>query len=577
IPMNFDAALILGMISALALSHFLAHGLHFVATLGANAHFLLPADGPSGDPSWMPISGRLVPAIFGSVHAHTAHTISSINYWLHVSIVLFFLNYIPYSKHLHLLGAFPNIFLRNTDQAGVMPNLDLEDETQWGVARYEQFGWKSLLDSYACTECARCTNNCPAYNTGKPLSPMHLVHDIKHEMFERGELLVQLTEGARKAINAGDPLGEEDEAEITERDKEILTELAEQPPLIGGRIKEETLWACTTCGQCEDICPVFIRHPLKILELRTNLVLEQGNQPPEWARMFRGLENNQNPWGIGSDQRMEWAKRYDIPVMADVKEAGHKPDYLLWIGCAGSFDDRGQKIARDWVALLQQANVDFAVLGEEEGCTGDAARRAGNEFLFQMLAEQNIETFKEYDVKKILVACPHCYHSFKNEYPALGGHYEVIHHSQFLPQLIAEGKLKPKNEVSKDIVFHDPCYLGRWNDEYDAPRETLKAVTGHAPLEMPRTREKSFCCGAGGAKLWVEEETPYINVNRTQEAIDTGASIIGTACPFCNSMLVDGLKSLDKDEDVEVLDIAQVVAKATGAKIKLKETEDADA
>lgn len=569
IPMNFDAALILGMIAALCVSHFLAHGFHFVAAKGVDPRFLAPSYGPPGDPSYMPISG-LVYAIFGGVSAHTAHAISTFNYWLHVIIVLFFLNYIPYSKHLHLLGALPNIFLRNRSQAGVMPKLDLEDESQWGVGRYEQFGWKSLLDSYACTECARCSNSCPAYTTGKPLSPMHLVHDIKYEMFERGELLVRLSPAGRRAIDSGDPTGEATPS-VTQADKELLATLAAKPPLIGGRIKEETLWACTTCGACEETCPVFIEHPMKILEMRTNLVLEQGKQPAEWARMFRGLENNQNPWGVGSDQRMEWAKRYDIPVMSEVKAAGHDPEYLVWIGCAGSFDDRGQKIARDWIALLQQAGIDFAVLGVEEGCTGDAARRAGNEFLFQTLAETNIELFKQYGVKKILVTCPHCYHSFKNEYPRFGGEYEVWHHAHFLPKLIAEGKLKPTAGFKEEVVFHDPCYLGRWNKEYEAPREVLQKATGRAPTEMPRGREKSFCCGAGGAKLWAEEEEPYVNVNRTQEAVDSGAKVIGTACPFCNSMLNDGLKTLNKDEDFSVLDIAQVLARATGAKIKRAE------
>ncbi|MBW2731026.1 MAG: (Fe-S)-binding protein [Deltaproteobacteria bacterium] len=565
IPMNWDAALILGMIFTLCFTHFLAHGFHFVAADGVGTRFIPDSVGPPGSASYMPIAGAVYTA-FNGVSTETAHIISTISYWIHVMIVLFFLNYIPYSKHLHLLGAMPNILLRNKEQSGLMPKLDLEDENDWGVGRYEQFGWKSLLDSYACTECARCSNHCPAFNTDKPLSPMHLVHDIKYEMFERGEILARVSPAGRKAIDACDPTGEE-HPDVTDSDKELMAELVKMPPLIGGRIKEETLWACTTCGQCEEICPVFIEHPLKIMQMRTNLVLEQEKQPAEWVRMFRGMENNQNPWGLGSDSRMDWAKRYDIPIMAEKKSA----EYLLWIGCAGSFDDRGQKISRDWIALLQQAGVDFAVLGEEEGCTGDAARRAGNEFLFQMMAEANIEMFGEYGVKKILAACPHCVHSFKHEYPAFGGNYEVWHHSQFLEKLLAEGKLKADNKQKEKVVFHDPCYLGRWNKEYDKPRAVLQHATGAAPVELERHHDKSFCCGAGGAKLWAEEEEPYVNVNRAREAVESGATVIGTACPFCNSMLMDGLKNLDKDEEMDVLDIAQVLARASGAKIRLKE------
>ena len=568
IPMNWDAGLILGMIFTLCLSHFLSHGFHFVAQYGVAPRFGHTGFGPAGSPAYMPISG-LVFTLFKDTGPDLAHAIASVNYWLHVLIVLFFLNYIPYSKHLHLLGALPNILLRNKEQSGVMPKLDLEDESDWGVGRYEQFGWKSLLDSYACTECARCSNACPAFNTDKPLSPMHLVHDIKYEMFERGERLVRLSRAGRQALDAGDPFGEET-AGVTVRDKELLAELAAKPPLIGGRIKEETLWSCTTCGACEETCPVFIEHPLKILQLRTNLVLEQGKQPSEWARMFRGMENNQNPWGLGSDSRMDWASKYDIPIMAEKGEA----EYLVWLGCAGCFDDRGQKISRDWLALLQQAGVDFAVLGEEEGCTGDSARRAGNEFLFQMLAESNVETFGEYKVKKILTTCPHCYHSFKNEYPKFGGNYEVWHHSQFLQKLLDEGKLKVQDKQKDSVVFHDPCYLGRWNHEYEKPRQILQGATGSNPKEMERSRNKSFCCGAGGAKLWVEEEEPYVNVARAKEAFESGAKVIGTACPFCNAMLNDGLKNINKDEEMQVLDIAQVLAKSTGATIKLKAADD---
>lgn len=548
LPFNFEAGLILGMIGLLCISHFLMHGFsgHAVKT--------------------MPIS-MVFAGFSAGMGGGTAHVIAELNYWLHVGILLFFLNYIPYSKHIHLLGALPNILTRNRKQPGILPKLDLEDEDQWGVGRYEQFHWKSLLDTYACTECARCSNNCPAFNTGKPLSPMHLIHDIRYEMAERGAELLKLSPGVKAVVSEDD----DNAVEPTAADKVIIEALENKPPMVGGRIKDDTLWACTSCGACEAVCPVFIEHPQKIIEMRQHLVLAESRMPPELARMFRGMENNMNPWGIGSDQRMDWAEGLDIPVMSEKGNA----DYLVWIGCAGSFDDQAKKISIAWVKLLQKAGVDFAVLGLEEGCTGDAARRAGNEFLFQMMAETNVELFNEYKVKKILTTCPHCYHSFKNEYPQFGGSYDVYHHTEFLQQLVEEGRLESGNSQSGSVVYHDPCYLGRWNGIYDEPRELLKSTCGGAaPVEMERHGYKSFCCGAGGAHMWMEEEGERVNVNRTQEAVATGAKTIATACPFCNVMVSDGVKALDKEEEVEVLDVAQMLwAAQTPASSESQELE----
>lgn len=618
IPLSFDAALILGMISALCITHFLMHGYGMAADGTLHGH--------------MPVSAA-VGSLFMGMDPEAAITGHDVNYWIHMIIVLFFLNYIPYSKHIHLLGALPNIALRNRGQKGALPKVDLSDESAWGVSHYERFHWKSLLDNYACTECARCSNNCPAFNTDKPLSPMKLIHDLRDEMRARGDLLIQLSPGVspypaeelseedlatRKAlrevltglslqgsdpkekvkalaalldekglpkpdrleealveieepgVDVGLELAEslaalERSAQIPEKpsenDKKIIETLAAAEPMVGGRIKDETLWACVTCGACEAVCPVFIEHPQKIIEMRTHLVLSESRMPTEVARFFKGMENNMNPWGIGMDQRMDWAEGLDLPVLGEVfEERGASPEYLVWIGCAGSFDDRAKKISVAWVNLLRRAGVDFAVLGPEETCTGDAARRAGNEFLFQMLAKENIKTFARYQVKKILVTCPHCYHSFKNEYPRLGGRYEVWHHSQFLQKLLGEGKLKPEKPLEGTMTFHDSCYLGRWNDVYDAPREVLKSASGGKdPVEMGRTGYKSFCCGAGGGRMWMEEAAPRINVNRTEEALGTGCSTIATSCPFCMVMLTDGVKAKDKDEEVRVLDIAEVL------------------
>ena len=536
IPMSGDAALILSMIALLCITHFLMHGYGMVAEKAIHGH--------------MPISALVARGVGESGIATMVH---DVNFWIHMVIVFFFLNYIPYSKHIHLLGALPNIALRNRGQKGILPKLDLEDEKQWGVSHYERFDWKSLLDTYACTECARCSNNCPANLTDKPLSPMQLIHDIRDEMRQRGEKLIQLSPGVDPIPSDDDE--EEGKKEPTEQDQAIIKQLEEADPMVGGRVKDDVLWSCTTCGACEAVCPVFIEHPKKIIQMRTHLVLAESRMPSELARMFRGMENNMNPWGIGSDQRMDWAEGLTVPTMEEKGEA----EYLVWIGCAGAFDDRAKKQSRAWVQLLQRAGVDFAVLGLEEGCTGDAARRSGNEFLFQMMAESNIETFENYKVKKILVTCPHCYHSFKIEYPQFGGNYEVIHHTQFLRQLLAEGKLRPSKKIDGVMTFHDSCYLGRWNEVYEEPRQVLTSVGAKAPVEMPRTGYKSFCCGAGGARMWMEEDAPRVNNVRTEEALETGADTIATACPFCMVMLTDGVKARDKEEEVRVMDLAELV------------------
>ncbi|HEY3355822.1 MAG TPA: (Fe-S)-binding protein [Polyangia bacterium] len=545
LPFSGEAGLILGLIAGLCVTHFLLHGFAAVAT-GHHADH-------------MPISMGVAHLARGMTPAGAA-VASEVSFWTHMGIILFFLNYIPYSKHIHLLGALPNIALRQRGQHGVLPRADLEDETQWGVGCYERFDWKQLLDSYACTDCARCTNSCPAWLTEKPLSPWQIILDIRHEMWERGDLLLRLP----PTVAAPAPGVAADAAApgLTEDDRDNLKLLAAAPPLVGGRTKEESLWACVACGACEAACPVFIEHPTKILQERTHLVLAESRMPAELGRMFRGLEANQNPWGLGADKRMDWAFGLDLPIMADKGRA----EYLAWIGCAASYDDRAKKIARTWVQLLQRAGVDFAVLGLEETCNGDWARRTGNEFLFQTLAQANVELFAGYEVKKILVICPHCYHSFKNEYPQLGGHYEVWHHSQFLARLIAEGKLRPDRDVSRALTYHDACYLGRWNGVYDAPRALLGAAAGgRPPREMPRHGQESFCCGAGGGHLFMEDAPPRINVRRAEEAVATGADTVATACPFCMIMLTDGLKTLDQEDRVKVLDVCEVLSAALPA------------
>jgi len=527
IPMTRDAAAILGAIAMLMLSYF---GMRFGG-----------------------------PAIVG------------VSWWVHVAILLLFLNYLLYSKHSHIIAALPNIYFRNLGQRGVLPKLNMEadDMAATGVVQgWQDFTWKSLLDGFACTECARCTNACPAYNTGKPLSPMQVVHDLRDDlrfrMPDRGPLDV-LLERFQHGESAADQAAEKDK------------------PLIGGRTTEEVLWACTTCGACQEVCPVFIDQPEKILQMRQNLVLVQEKVPSDLARTFTNLERNGNPWGIGADKRMDWADGLNVPTLDDKPDA----EYLLWVGCAGAFDDRIKKQTRALVDVMREGGVDFAVLGLEEGCSGDPARRAGNEMLYQMQAQQNVETMNAKKVKKVVTACPHCLHTIKNEYPQLGGNFEVRHHTQLIRELVAQGKITIDGDKLSPaggngsgrpaVTFHDPCYLGRWNGEYDAPRAVLDALpSGPAGrVELPRNREQGFCCGAGGGRMWMEEKIgTRVNHNRTDEILASGAETVATACPFCTIMLRDGVQDRNAGDRVQVLNVSELVAKSMKRK---REIENATA
>ena len=559
IPMNLDAGLILGGIGSLMVTHFLMHGYEIAGevSLGHAAPWWLPVSGTIG--TWLaPLSGAA---------SHDGHVIG---YWLHVLILLTFLNYLPYSKHIHLLGALPNIFTRNRSERRMdLPKIDLEDEKQWGVGNYEQFSWKSLLDTYACTECARCSNYCPAYGTGKNLSPMQLVHDIRYEMLDRVQLKDKIEEQEQNVRSLLDFAKEHDADDHGHEPADLVfareqlaatkTELETMPKMTGGRIAEDTLWACTTCGACQEVCPVFIEHPLKILQMRQNLVLEQEKTPPELQRTYRNIERQSNPWGIGNDQRMDWAKDLDVPLIEDHPD----PEYILWVGCAGAFDSRIIKQTRAMIKVLNTAGVDYAVLGHSEACTGDPARRTGNEMLFQMLAEQNIETLKAANAKKVVTSCPHCLHTLRHDYPQFGGNFEVVHHTQLIDHLYRTNKLRSdaKNSPVGSITYHDSCYLGRWNREFDAPRDVIAAVGVPNVVEMARNKRHGFCCGAGGGRMFMEEhEGQRVNENRTDEIIAAKVDAVAVACPFCNIMLTDGMKSKNVEDSIQVLDIAELVA-----------------
>jgi Fe-S oxidoreductase len=412
----------------------------------------------------------------------------------------------------------------------LVTDIDNEEAETFGLGNVSELNWKNVLDLYACTECGRCEEQCPADATGKPLSPKCVIHDGKVDLFSQA-----------KAILA--------------REYDAVLPMVRE----GSPITDDVLWSCTTCRACEDICPVNIQHLDIILEARKHQVLMESNFPPEMQETFTNLENQSNPWGFGSDSRGDWARGLDVPLMTDNPQA----DILYFVGCAGSFDDRGKKIARALARVLQKAGVNFAILGEEERCNGDLARRAGNEYLAQMMIAENVEIFNRYKPQKILTGCPHCFNTIKNEYPQFGAEYEVIHHTEFLLDLFRQGKLETNGTVKESLTFHDSCYLGRWNGIVDAPRQVLQMVNGGRQLiEMPRNRTEGFCCGAGGARMFMEETIgKRINHERAQEIMAAGASGVAAACPFCITMLRDGIN--DNNGGVQVKDIAEIIDEAT--------------
>ncbi|MEX2420397.1 MAG: (Fe-S)-binding protein, partial [Actinomycetota bacterium] len=428
--------------------------------------------------------------------------------WLHIAVILSFLVYLGYSKHLHIATSAINVFFANTKPRGTLTPLriDLEaaetEDVHLGAASITDLTWKQTLDLYACTECGRCQSACPAWNTGKPLSPKLLVMNLRDHLFERGP----------------DVLAAKERGEVLE-----------PMPLVPDVIDEEVIWACTTCGACMQECPVDIEHVDTIVDLRRNLVMAESRFPAEAGALLRNLEGTSNPWGMPQAQRADWAEGLGVRVIGEGERA---PEYLYWVGCAGSFDDRAKAISKSVVTLLQRAGVSFAILGPRELCTGDPARRIGNEYLFQTLAERNVETLADAGVTKVIANCPHCFNTLRNEYPEYGGRYEVIHHSQLLAQLLEQGRLRPSGRIDATVAYHDPCYLGRHNAVYEDPRVALASVPGVQTVEMPRHGERALCCGAGGARMWMEEQIgKRINQERMEEAASTGADTVGVACP----------------------------------------------
>jgi Fe-S oxidoreductase len=462
-------------------------------------------------------------------------------WWVfHVLTFIAFLAILPVTMLRHVFTSPLNMYLRDRDRPKgamrAMPNLTETSLESFGAAVVEDFTWKQLLDTDACTMCGRCTSVCPAHATGKPLDPREIV-------LKTGEVMAA-TAAHAPGGKVSPPLSVDSEITIG------ANSLFE-------RITAEEVWSCTTCKACDEICPVNIEILDKILDMRRYLSLMESNFPAELGNAYRSMENQGNPWGMNQGERADWAKDLDVEVVDPGSAFNH--EYLYWVGCAGSFDDKNKKVTQSMAKLMQRAGIDVAILGPSEMCTGDSARRSGNEYLFQMLALPNIETLNGMGVKKIITQCPHCFNTLKNEYPQLGGNYEVVHHAEFLDHLIDTGKLDVRNASLEDrITYHDSCYLGRHNDVYMAPRKVVGSIKGVQIVEMPRNGTKGMCCGAGGARMWMEESIGVkVNDERAAEAISTGASRVATACPFCYIMLDDGVKGQGVEEDqVKVADIA---------------------
>ncbi len=508
-----DAFVILGLVAGLMIAFFGMNACEIAAGVDRAGVYMPVANLVA---SWLPA---------GAAGLDTA---ARVFWWCHAVILLSFLNYLPYSKHMHVLTSIFNCFFMSLEKVKTQPREEFKKGNTFGVGQVENFIWKGLFDSYSCTECGRCSDSCPATFTQKPLQPRLLIHDIKMNLL-------------KNANKDGHP----------------------ELPLIGetgeGSVKEEVIWECTTCGACMEVCPVFIEHVPRIVDMRRHLVEMKAKFPDELLLLFENMEQRSNPWGMAPAERTKWAADINVKPF----EAG-KTEYLFYVGCAGAFDARNRRTTLSMAKILDKAGISWGTLGRDEMCCGDSLRRLGNEYVFDRMAQANIKMFADKGVKKIITQCPHCFSTLKNDYQQYGVKLEVVHHTEFINSLIKAGKLKLNTAADLGkVIYHDSCYLGRYNNVYDAPREVIAAATGASPCEMERKRDKGFCCGAGGGRMWMEEkEGTLINVARVEEALTKEPNTVCVACPYCMTMFDDGLKDKEAADKVQVLDLAEIVAKA---------------
>ncbi|MBP2242531.1 Fe-S oxidoreductase [Cytobacillus eiseniae] len=517
---------------------------------------------------WTEPVASLIAGAFSWMNVTASVVVFYISWWIHLLFLLAFLVYIPQGKHAHLIAGPANVYLNRLENPGKLTKIDFEDESQesFGVGKIEDFTQLQMVDLYACVECGRCTNMCPATGTGKMLSPMDLILKLRDHLTNHGAAVTSKKPWVPTFAFANTQGNQLALAASGKGAQEAAAGLAYSPSLIGDVITEEEIWACTTCRNCEDQCPVMNEHVDKIIDLRRYLVLTEGKLDADAQRAMTNIERQGNPWGLNRKEKENWREAREdvyIPTVKELKKSGEEFEYLFWVGAMGSFDNRSQKIALSFAKLMNEAGVKFAILGNKEKNSGDTPRRLGNEFLFQELATKNIEEFEKNEVKKIVTIDPHAYNIFKNEYPDFGLDVEVYHHTEILYDLVNEGRLKPLYAVNETITFHDSCYLGRYNDVYDPPREILKAIPGVKLVEMERSHEKAMCCGAGGGLMWMEEETGHrINVSRTEQALAVNPGIISSGCPYCLTMLSDGTKAKEVEEKVGTYDVAEILEKS---------------
>ncbi|MFD6506145.1 MULTISPECIES: (Fe-S)-binding protein [Bacillus] len=552
---NFKSGLVLIFIGGLMISVLLGNG------MGIIWH--------GEELSWSEPIASAIAYVFSGINETVAISVFYFSWWVHLLILLTFLVYVPQSKHAHLIAGPVNVFFGRLSNPGKLEKIDFEDETQetFGVGKIEDFRQNQLIDLYSCVECGRCTNMCPATGTGKMLSPMDLILKLRDHLTDKGAAVTSKapwvpvvafnnTQGNQLAMMAAGK-GQQESA---------ATALAYDPSLIGDVITEEEIWACTTCRNCEDQCPVMNEHVDKIIDLRRYLVLTEGKMDAEAQRAMTNIERQGNPWGLNRKERETWRQGDDevtVPTVKEKSKAGEEFEYLFWVGSMGSYDNRSQKIAISFAKLMNEAGISFAILGNKEKNSGDTPRRLGNEFVFQEMATKNIEEFEKAGVKKIVTIDPHAYNTFKNEYPDFGLQAEVYHHTELLAQWVKEGRLKPVHSIEETVTYHDSCYLGRYNEVYEAPRDILKAIPGVNLVEMARNRETGMCCGAGGGLMWMEETTgSRINVARTEQALAVQPSIIGTGCPYCLTMISDGTKAKEVEETVQTLDVTEILERS---------------